>query len=80
MKKAVNNFLFRIVMFVIEMEIILLSEKNLRQETLKANRMENIEAIIYQITNGKNGMPAFGGRFKEKDIEKVADYILKNNF
>jgi len=25
-------------------------------------------------------MPAFGGRLKEKDIEKVADYILKNNF
>jgi mono/diheme cytochrome c family protein len=25
-------------------------------------------------------MPAFGGRLKEKDIEKVAEYILKNNF
>ncbi len=42
--------------------------------------MANIEGIIYQVTNGKNGMPAFGGRLKEKDIEKVAEYILKNNF
>jgi len=42
--------------------------------------MDNIEAIIYQVTNGKNGMPAFGGRLKEKEIENVSDYILKANF
>ena len=59
---------------------IIIPEKNLKRETLKANGMQNIEAIIYQITNGKNGMPAFGGRLKEKDIEKVADYIFKKNF
>ena len=59
---------------------IIIPEKNLRRETLKENGIENMEAIIYQITNGKNGMPAFGGRLKEKEIEKVADYVLKNNF
>lgn len=59
---------------------IIIPEKNLKLETLKANGMGNIEAIIYQVTNGKNGMPAFGGRLKEKDIEKVADYILKTTF
>jgi cytochrome c6 len=32
---------------------------------------------MYQVTNGKNGMPAFGGRLKETEIESVAMYILK---
>jgi cytochrome c6 len=59
---------------------IIIPEKNLKLETLKANGIENIEAIVYQVINGKNGMPAFGGRLKEKDIEKVAHYILKNKF
>ena len=59
---------------------IIIPEKNLKLEILQANGMANIEGIIYQVTNGKNGMPAFGGRLKEKDIEKVAEYILKNNF
>jgi len=59
---------------------IIIPEKNLKLETLKANGMDNIEAIIYQVTNGKNGMPAFGGRLKEKEIENVSDYILKANF
>ena len=53
---------------------IIIPEKNLRQETLKANGMENIVAIIYQITNGKNGMPAFGGRLKEKYIENAVSF------
>jgi len=56
---------------------IIIPEKNLKLEALKANGMENIEAIIYQVTNGKNGMPAFGGRLKEKEIEKVAKYIIE---
>jgi cytochrome c6 len=44
---------------------------------LKANGMDNINSIIYQITNGKNGMPAFGSRLEEKEIEEIANYILK---
>ena len=51
-------------------------EKNLRKKSLETNGMDNIEAIIYQVTNGKNGMPAFGGRLSEQEIEKVARYVL----
>jgi cytochrome c6 len=56
---------------------IILPEKNLRKRSLEANGMNNIDAIMYQVTNGKNGMPAFGGRLKETEIESVAMYILK---
>jgi cytochrome c6 len=56
---------------------IILPEKNLRKKSLEANGMNNLDAIMYQVTNGKNGMPAFGGRLKETEIESVAIYILK---
>jgi mono/diheme cytochrome c family protein len=29
------------------------------------------------VINGKNGMPAFGGRLTEKEIEDVATYVPK---
>ena len=38
--------------------------------------MNSISSISYQVTNGKNGMPAFGGRLTENDIENVANYII----
>jgi cytochrome c6 len=56
---------------------IIIPEKNLRKKSLEANGMNNLEAIVYQVTNGKNGMPAFGGRLKETEIEKVAIYVLQ---
>jgi cytochrome c6 len=62
---------------------IIIPEKNLKNETLEANGMNSKSAISYQITNGKNGMPAFGGRLKEIEIEKIAEYVLDqaaNNF
>jgi len=40
------------------------------------NGMNSVESISYQVTNGKNGMPAFGGRLKEENIKDVASYIL----
>ena len=55
---------------------IIISEKNLKKESLEMNGMNSIESISYQVTNGKNGMPAFGGRLKEEDIKEVAGYIL----
>jgi len=55
---------------------IIIPEKNLKKRTLEANGMDTVEAIIYQVTNGKNGMPAFGGRLTEKEIEKISSYIL----
>ena len=59
---------------------IIIPEKNLKKETLERNGMNNFEAITYQITNGKNGMPAFGGRLQEKEIEAIALYVLDESF
>jgi cytochrome c6 len=56
---------------------IIIPEKNLKKETLEENGMNTIQAITYQIINGKNGMPAFGGRLKEEEIEEIAKYILE---
>ena len=45
--------------------------------------MNTVQAVTYQIINGKNGMPAFSGRLEEEDIGEVANYILfesLNNF
>jgi len=36
----------------------------------------NEKSIIYQITNGKNAMPAFQGRLSEQDIANVASYVV----
>jgi cytochrome c6 len=59
---------------------IIIPEKNLKKETLESNGMYNLDAIIYQVTNGKNGMPAFGGRLSEDDIQNVANYVLAEGF
>jgi cytochrome c6 len=58
---------------------IIIPEKNLKKETLEANGMNTIQAISYQVINGKNGMPAFGGRLTEKEIEDVANYVLQKS-
>jgi cytochrome c6 len=58
---------------------IIIPEKNLKKETLEANGMNNISSIVYQVINGKNGMPAFGGRLAETDIEDIAIYILEKS-
>ena len=58
---------------------IIIPEKNLKKETLKENGMDTISAISYQIINGKNGMPGFGGRLTEGEIEEIASYILEKS-
>lgn len=58
---------------------IIIPEKNLKKETLEANGMNTQKAISYQVLNGKNGMPAFGGRLKEREIEAVAIYVLEES-
>ena len=55
---------------------LILPEKDLKKENLESNGMNSISSIRYQIKNGKNGMPAFGDRLKEKEIEKIAEYVL----
>jgi cytochrome c6 len=57
---------------------VIIPEKNLKEETLKTNSMYNINSISYQIINGKNGMPAFGGKLNEKEIKQIASYILSS--
>ena len=56
---------------------LIIPEKNLKKQSLENNGMNNIDAIIYQITNGKNGMPAFGGRLSEEEISQIAQYVIQ---
>ena len=57
----------------------ILPEKNLKKDMLEANGMNTLNSISYQIINGKNGMPAFGGRLQEDEIEILASYVLKQS-
>ena len=58
---------------------LIIPEKNLKKETLEANGMNTVRAISYQILNGKNGMPAFGGRLTEDEIKDVASYVIEKS-
>ena len=51
-------------------------QKTLQKSDLDAYGMSSEEAIITQVTNGKNAMPAFAGRLTDKQIEDVAAYVL----
>jgi cytochrome c6 len=55
---------------------VIMPEKTLKKDALEANGMKTVDAIKYQVTNGKNAMPAFGGRLGDPDIEDVANYVL----
>lgn len=50
--------------------------KNLSQKALKRYQMDNAEAIIHLVTNGKNNMSAFGDRLSDQEIENVTAYVL----
>ena len=36
----------------------------------------NEKAVVQQVTNGKNAMPAFGGRLTDEEIRNVAGYVI----
>lgn len=55
----------------------IIAMKNLKKEALEKYDMYSKEAIVYQVTNGKNAMPAFRGRLKPDQIDQVADYVLQ---
>lgn len=55
---------------------VIMPEKTLKKDALEKNGMNKVEAITYQVVNGKNAMPAFGGRLDDTDIEDVATYVL----
>jgi len=39
----------------------------------------NEKSVMKQVTNGKNAMPAFGGRLSDDDIANVAAYVIKTS-
>ena len=58
---------------------VIIPEKTLKKDVLEANGMNSVDKITYQVTNGKNAMPAFGGRLDDSDIEDVANYVLSQS-
>lgn len=55
---------------------LVIPSKTLKKEALEKYGMYSPEAIINQVTRGKNAMPAFGARLKPDQIESVAAYVL----
>ena len=59
------------------------AERTLKKEALEAYLTNysagHEEAIQYQVTNGKNAMPAFGGKLSETDISDVAAYVIEQS-
>ncbi len=55
------------------------AERTLKQDALEAYLANysagHEEAIQTQVTNGKNAMPAFGGKLSAGDIADVAAYV-----
>jgi cytochrome c6 len=52
------------------------ANKTLKKDALEKFGMYSADAIIAQVTNGKNAMPAFKGRLNSGQIEDVAAYVL----
>lgn len=58
---------------------VIMANKNLKKEALDKYAMNSLEAITKQVYNGKNAMPAFGGRLNPQEIEDVATYVLEKS-
>lgn len=56
---------------------IIIAHKTLKMPALEKFNMNSLEAIIYQVENGKNAMPAFKGRLTKQEIENVSAYVLE---
>lgn len=57
----------------------IIPEKTLKKEVLAENKMNSVDAIVNQVTNGKGAMPAFGGRLTDENIQDVANYVLSQS-
>ncbi|KAJ1455840.1 cytochrome c-like domain-containing protein [Pelagophyceae sp. CCMP2097] len=57
---------------------VIQSEKTLRKEALDQylEGGRKPASVVYQVTNGKNAMPAFGGRLSDEEIDDVAAYVI----
>jgi cytochrome c6 len=58
---------------------VIMADKNLKKEALAKYEMNSLDAIINQVTKGKNAMPAFKGRLTSEQIEDVATYVLEKS-
>lgn len=56
---------------------VIIANKTLKKQALEKYNMDSFEAIINQVQNGKNAMPAFKGRLEDREIEDVAAYVLE---
>jgi len=56
---------------------VVMANKTLKKDALEKYGMDSMDAIVYQVINGKGAMPAFGGRLSDSDIENVAAYVLE---
>ena len=57
----------------------IMPDKTLKKGALEENGMNSVQAITTQVKNGKNAMPAFGGRLADEDIDNVASYVLSQS-
>ena len=57
---------------------VIMPEKTLEKEALSEylDGGANPGAVVKQVTNGKNAMPAFGGRLSDEEIQTVAAYVI----
>ncbi|MBD1922457.1 c-type cytochrome [Funiculus sociatus GB2-A5] len=56
---------------------VIMANKTLKKDALDKYSMNSMEAIVTQVTNGKNAMPAFKGRLNKQQIEDVASYVME---
>jgi cytochrome c6 len=56
---------------------VIQNEKTLRKDALEQYLAGGLKeaSIVTQVTNGKNAMPAFGGRLDDEEISDVAAYV-----
>ena len=57
---------------------VIAAEKTLKKDALVSYLSGGFkaESIVTQVTNGKNAMPAFGGRLSDEEIDDVAAYVF----
>ena len=58
---------------------VVMATKTLQKDALEKYNMNSLEAIITQVTNGKNAMPSFKGKLNPQQIEDVASYVLEKS-
>ena len=57
---------------------VIMPEKTLQKDALVSYLAGGMKesSVVSQVTNGKNAMPAFGGRLEDEDIADVAAYVI----